>query len=40
MSILETRKDLNKQRQQRLTELLNDFKISHIKRFIGNECVW
>lgn len=36
MSILETRKDLNKQqRQQRLTELLNDFKISHIKDSLG-----
>ncbi|WP_277559213.1 LPS export ABC transporter ATP-binding protein [Acinetobacter beijerinckii] len=36
MAILETRKDLNKQqRQQRLTELLNDFKISHIKDSLG-----
>jgi len=36
MSILETRKDLNKQqRQQRLHELLNDFKISHIKDSLG-----
>ncbi|RJN85241.1 LPS export ABC transporter ATP-binding protein [Acinetobacter baumannii] len=36
MSILETRKDLNKQqRQQRLTELVNDFKISHIKDSLG-----
>ena len=36
MAILETRKDLNKQqRQQRLTELLNDFKINHIKDSLG-----
>lgn len=36
MAILETRKDLNKQqRQQRLNELLNDFKISHIKDSLG-----
>ncbi|AVH13816.1 LPS export ABC transporter ATP-binding protein [Acinetobacter indicus] len=36
MSILETRKDLNKQqRQQRLTELLADFKITHIKDSLG-----
>ena len=36
MAILETRQDLNKQqRQQRLTELLNDFKISHIKDSLG-----
>ncbi len=36
MAILETRKDLNKQqRQQRLTELLEDFKITHIKDSLG-----
>lgn len=36
MAILETRKDLNKQqRQQRLNELLSDFKISHIKDSLG-----
>lgn len=36
MSILETRKDLNKQeRQQRLAELLADFKITHIKDSLG-----
>ncbi|AXY60497.1 LPS export ABC transporter ATP-binding protein [Acinetobacter chinensis] len=36
MSILETRKDLNKQqRQQRLEELLADFKITHIKDSLG-----
>mgnify|MGYP003397638768 FL=1 len=36
MAILETRKDLNKeQRKQRLNELLNDFKISHIKDSLG-----
>ncbi|KAB1860081.1 LPS export ABC transporter ATP-binding protein [Acinetobacter tandoii] len=36
MAILETRKDLNKQqRQQRLTELLADFKITHIKDSLG-----
>ena len=36
MSILEIRKDLNKQqRQQRLTELLADFKITHIKDSLG-----
>ena len=36
MSILETRKDLSKaQRQQRLTELLADFKITHIKDSLG-----
>lgn len=36
MAILETRKDLNKQqRQQRLKELLEDFKISHIKDSLG-----
>ena len=36
MAILETRKDLSKQqRQQRLTELLNDFKINHIKDSLG-----
>ncbi len=36
MAILETRKDLNKQqRQDRLTELLNDFKINHIKDSLG-----
>ena len=36
MAILEARKDLNKQqRQQRLTELLNDFKINHIKDSLG-----
>jgi len=36
MAILETRKDLNKQqRQQRLNELLNDFKINHIKDSLG-----
>ncbi|MHA3054285.1 LPS export ABC transporter ATP-binding protein [Acinetobacter sp. ANC 4633] len=36
MAILETRKDLNKaQREQRLKELLEDFKISHIKDSLG-----
>ncbi|EPF80223.1 ABC transporter ATP-binding protein [Acinetobacter gyllenbergii] len=36
MAILETRKDLNKQqRQQRLNELLSDFKINHIKDSLG-----
>ena len=36
MAILETRKDLNKQqRQQRLNELLADFKITHIKDSLG-----
>lgn len=36
MAILETRKDLTKeQRQQRLKELLEDFKISHIKDSLG-----
>ncbi|WOE32555.1 MULTISPECIES: LPS export ABC transporter ATP-binding protein [unclassified Acinetobacter] len=36
MAILETRKDLNKQqRQQRLHELLSDFKITHIKDSLG-----
>ena len=36
MSILETRKDLNKdQRKQRLDELLADFKITHIKDSLG-----
>lgn len=36
MAILETRKDLNKsQRQQRLKELLEDFKITHIKDSLG-----
>ncbi|AOA57908.1 LPS export ABC transporter ATP-binding protein [Acinetobacter larvae] len=36
MAILETRKDLNKQqRQQRLHELLEDFKITHIKDSLG-----
>ena len=36
MAILEIRKDLSKQqRQQRLTELLNDFKINHIKDSLG-----
>ena len=36
MSILETRKDLTKQqRQQRLEELLADFKITHIKDSLG-----
>ena len=36
MAILETRKDLNKQqRQQRLNELLADFKIGHIKDSLG-----
>jgi lipopolysaccharide export system ATP-binding protein len=36
MAILETRKDLNKkQRQERLIELLNDFKIMHIKDSLG-----
>ena len=36
MSILEIRKDLNKQqRQQRLAELLADFKITHIKDSLG-----
>lgn len=36
MAILETRKDLNKaQRQQRLKELLDDFKITHIKDSLG-----
>ena len=36
MAILETRKDLNKQqRQQRLDELLGDFKITHIRNSLG-----
>ena len=36
MAILETRKDLNKQqRQQRLKELLEEFKITHIKDSLG-----
>ncbi|KAA8734682.1 LPS export ABC transporter ATP-binding protein [Acinetobacter qingfengensis] len=36
MAILETRKDLNKQqRQARLDELLNDFKITHIRDSLG-----
>ncbi|TCM60905.1 lipopolysaccharide export system ATP-binding protein [Acinetobacter calcoaceticus] len=36
MSILETRKDLNKQqRQERLKGLLEDFKITHIKDSLG-----
>lgn len=36
MAILETRKDLNKQqRQERLSELLADFKIGHIKDSLG-----
>lgn len=36
MAILETRKELNKaQREQRLKELLDDFKISHIKDSLG-----
>ena len=36
MAILETRKDLSKeQRKQRLKELLEDFKISHIKDSLG-----
>lgn len=36
MAILETRKDLNKQqRQARLNELLNDFKITHIRDSLG-----
>lgn len=36
MAILETRKDLNaNQRQQQLTQLLNDFRISHIKDSLG-----
>lgn len=36
MAILETRKDLTKQqRQQRLKELLEDFKITHIKDSLG-----
>lgn len=36
MAILETRKDLNaSQRQQQLTQLLNDFRISHIKDSLG-----
>ena len=36
LSILETRKDLNKeQRKQRLAELLADFKITHIKDSLG-----
>ena len=36
MAILETRSDLNKQqRQQRLKELLADFKITHIKDSLG-----
>jgi lipopolysaccharide export system ATP-binding protein len=35
-AILQTRKDLNKQqRQQRLDELLNDFKITHIRDSLG-----
>ena len=39
MAILETRKDLNKQqRQQRLTELLNDFKINHITAISSRIC--
>ena len=36
MAILETRKDLHKeQRQQRLKELLEDFKLTHIKDSLG-----
>jgi lipopolysaccharide export system ATP-binding protein len=36
MAILETRKDLNKaQRKERLSELLADFKITHIKDSLG-----
>lgn len=36
MAILETRKDLNKeQRKKRLSELLADFKITHIKDSLG-----
>lgn len=36
MAILETRKDLSKaQQQQRLEELLNDFKITHIRNSLG-----
>ena len=36
MAILETRSDLNKaQRKQRLNELLNDFKIGHIRDSLG-----
>lgn len=36
MAILETRKDLNKQqRSERLKELLEDFKITHIKDSLG-----
>ncbi|MEK5744874.1 ATP-binding cassette domain-containing protein, partial [Acinetobacter variabilis] len=36
MAILETRKELTKaQRQQRLAELLADFKITHIKDSLG-----
>lgn len=36
MAILETRKDLNaSQRQQQLTQLLEDFRISHIKDSLG-----
>lgn len=36
MAILETRKDLNKQqRKERLQELLEDFKITHIKDSLG-----
>ncbi|MDQ9011856.1 LPS export ABC transporter ATP-binding protein [Acinetobacter gerneri] len=36
MAILETRKDLNKQQcQERLKELLEDFKITHIKDSLG-----
>ncbi|ENU81357.1 hypothetical protein F975_01222 [Acinetobacter sp. ANC 3789] len=36
MAILETRKELNNaQREQRLKELLDDFKISHIKDSLG-----
>ncbi|WP_291360990.1 LPS export ABC transporter ATP-binding protein, partial [Acinetobacter sp. UBA3025] len=36
MAILETRKELSKaQRQQRLAELLADFKITHIKDSLG-----
>lgn len=36
MAILETRKDLNtEQRKQRLKELLEDFKITHIKDSLG-----
>lgn len=36
MAILETRKDLNKQQQQQqLQQLLNDFRITHIKDSLG-----